>query len=193
MEKRPGRGPTLRSGAHRYGVGPIVTVDGLSVRARTDSPALGDVGPACGLAPRPRPFLPCAWNLTTTPWCGSVRVPTLHTHGLKVRPSSSFRVRGTRLRGKHSDAQKNKQKKTVYFSKRTNRRKPFFFPRSTLTALHVTLWMYCCAFMTVWDVYGCFVVVFTCVCCDDDGCPDIICSNLANSSEPPLNKLGCAY
>ena len=43
MEKRPGRGPTLRSGAHRHGVGPIVTVDGLSVRARTDSPALGDV------------------------------------------------------------------------------------------------------------------------------------------------------
>ena len=25
-----------------------------------------------------------------------------------------------------------------------------------------------CVFMTVWDVYGCFVVVFTCVCCDDD-------------------------
>ena len=122
MEKRPGRGPTLRSGAHRYGVGPIVTVDGLSVRARTDSPALGDVGPACGLAPRPRPFLPCAWNLTTTPWCGSVRVPTLHTHGLKVRPSSSFRVRGTRLRGKHSDAH----------SKRTNRRKPFIFPKEQI-------------------------------------------------------------
>ena len=52
--------------------------------------------------------------------------------------------------------QKNRQKKTV------------FFPGQLCCLVCHTVDVLLCVFMAVWDVYGCFVVVFTSVCCDDD-------------------------
>ena len=154
MAKRPGVG-------RRHGVGPIVAVDSLSVRVGLKLRLEGT--PARRMDWRPGPALP------------SVCVELDYHPVVRLRA----RVGAPHARAKSAvqlilpcawnKATWKAQCCAFVFSKRTNRRKPVFFPfysRYCLACYTVDVLL--CVFMTVWDVYGCFVVVFTCVCCDDD-------------------------